>query len=149
MTRADRVTAGLLLAFAVAFTGTALRYYPYWTETGPGQGFLPIWLGGVMAALAGLMLLRQGRREAEAWPRGDGLRDMLVLLAATIVFVSLLKTLGMVIATAAYLAFVVWFLGHHRWWVTAGVAAGAALVNWLVFVHWLRVPFPELGVWIF
>jgi putative tricarboxylic transport membrane protein len=146
---ADRVTAALLLAFAVAFTGTALKYYPYWTETGPGQGFLPIWLGGVMAALALLMLLRRSRNETLQWPRGEGLRHMLVLLAATVVFVAVLKTLGMMISTAAYLAFVVWFLGRHRWWITLGVAAGAALLNWLVFVHWLRVPFPELGVWIF
>jgi len=150
VTKADRVTAVLLLVFALGFTGTALKYYPYWSETGPGQGFLPVWLGGGMAGLALLLLFRRGRNEAAIeWPRGEGLRHMLVLLAATVVFVSFLKTLGMVISTAAYLAFVVWYLGRHRWWVTLGVAAGAALLNWLVFVHWLRVPFPEMGVWIF
>ena len=103
-----------------------------------------------MAVLAALMLLRRPRtRESVAWPRGEGLRHMLVLLAATIVFVAVLKTVGMVLATAAYLAFAVWYLGRHRWWVTLGVALGAALVNWTVFVHWLRVPFPALNVWIF
>ncbi len=149
MAKADRVTAVLLLAFAAGFTGTAAKYYPYWSETGPGQGFLPVWLGGGMALLALMMLLRRDRGESLQWPRGEGLRHMLVLLAATVVFICLLKTLGMVISTAAYLAFVVWYLGSHRGWVTLSVAAGAALVNWLVFVHWLRLPFPELGVWIF
>jgi hypothetical protein len=29
------------------------------------------------------------------------------------------------------------------------IAAAAAGLNYLVFVHWLRVPFPEAGLWIF
>ena len=56
---------------------------------------------------------------------------------------------GMILGPALYLKALIWYLGRHRWWVTLGVAVAAALVNWLVFVHWLRVPFPELGVWIF
>jgi Tripartite tricarboxylate transporter TctB family len=55
----------------------------------------------------------------------------------------------MVLGTALYLALLIWYLGRHRWWVTLAVALAAAGFNWLVFVHWLRVPFPELGVWIF
>ena len=41
------------------------------------------------------------------------------------------------------------YLGKHRWWVTLGVALAAAFFNWLVFVHWLHVPFPEGKLWIF
>ena len=55
----------------------------------------------------------------------------------------------MVIGTALYLAVLIGYLGRHRWWVTLAVAIAAAGFNWLVFVHWLRVPFPEAGVWIF
>jgi hypothetical protein len=33
--------------------------------------------------------------------------------------------------------------------VIVAVAAAAAGFNWLVFVHWLRVPFPEGVLWIF
>ena len=150
MRSADRVTAALLLAFAVAFSVGALKQYQWWGSGGPGPAFVPFWLGLVMAILAVLLLLRSLREKnpGESWfPRGEGLRDMLVVLAATVAFIALLKVTGMIIGTAIYLAFLVRYLGKHRWWVTLAIALSAAGFNWLVFVHWLRVPMPEGMLW--
>ena len=152
MRSADRVTAALLLAFAVAFSAGALKQYQWWGSGGPGPAFMPFWLGLVMSLLALGLLIKSLKREdpGEAWlPRGEGLRDLSVVLGATVAFVALLNVLGMVIGTAVYLAVLVRYLGRHRWWVTLAVAVGAAGFNWLVFVHWLRVPFPEGKLWIF
>ena len=152
MRSADRVTAALLLAFAVAFSVGALKYYQWWGAGGPGPAFAPFWLGLVMALLAlGLLIrsIKQADPGAAWFPRGEGLRDMLVVLGATIAFVTLLNVLGMVIGTALYLAVLIWYLGKHRWWVIVAVALAAAFFNWLVFVHWLHVPFPEGKLWIF
>jgi putative tricarboxylic transport membrane protein len=149
---ADRVTAALLLAFAVAFSVGALKQYQWWGSGGPGPAFMPFWLGLVMALLALVLLLRSLKEQSPgaAWlPRGEGLRDLLVVLAATVAFIALLKVTGMIIGTALYLAFLVRYLGRHRWWVTLSVAVAAAGFNWLVFVHWLRVPMPEGMLWIF
>ena len=144
MAKADRVTAALLLAFSLAFAAGGLKYYPYWSESGPGSGFLPAWLGGVMAALALLMLLRRPRAaEAVDWlPRGEGARRVIVLIAASVLYVALLKPLGMIIASALYLAFVMRYFERHAWWLTGVVVLAASAANWLVFVHWLKVPFP-------
>jgi putative tricarboxylic transport membrane protein len=149
---ADRVTAALLLAFAVAFSVGALKQYQWWGSGGPGPAFMPFWLGVVMALLALTMLLRSMKPQdpGGAWfPRGEGLRDMLVVLAATIAFVALLNVTGMIIGTALYIAFLVRYLGRHRWWVALVIALAAAGFNWLVFVHWLHVPMPEGLLWIF
>ena len=152
MRNADRVTAALLLVLSVAFAAGALKQYQWWGPGGPGPAFVPFWLGLVMALLALMMLVRSLREKSPGatwFPRGAGLRDILVVLGATVLFVALLRTIGMVLGTALYLAFLIWYLGRHRWWVTLAVALAAAGFNWLVFVHWLRVPFPEMGVWIF
>jgi len=141
--RADRITAALLLAFAVAFSAGALKYYPYWGEGGPASAFLPFWLGVVMAALALLMLLRRPRDVGDWVPRGEGRKRVLVVIAVTVGFVALLKVVGMVVGTALYIAVLMRFLERHPWWKTVAVAAAAAFVNWLVFAHWLHVPFPE------
>jgi putative tricarboxylic transport membrane protein len=147
---ADRITAVLLLAFSVAFSAGALKYYSWWSSDGPGSAFLPFCLGIVMGFLALMMLARSFREKnpGEAWlPRGEGLRHMVVVLGATVLFVALLKVLGMILGTALYLAGLIWYLGRHRWWVTVAIALAAAGFNWLVFVHWLRVPFPEGMFW--
>jgi putative tricarboxylic transport membrane protein len=148
----DRITAALLLAFAVAFSVGALKSYQWWGSGGPGPAFLPFWLGLVMALLALTMLIKNIKRKdaGEAWlPRGEGLRDMLVVLAVTVAFVALLNVTGMIIGTALYLAVLIRYLGRHPWWMTLAIALAAAGFNWLVFVHWLRVPMPEGMLWIF
>jgi putative tricarboxylic transport membrane protein len=146
----DRITAVLLLAFALAFSAGALKYYSWWGPGGPGSAFLPFWLGVVMALLAVMMLVRslKEKNPGEAWlPRGEGLRHMLVVLGVTIVFVAALKVVGMILGTALYLAVLIRYLGRHPWWMTVAIAVAAAGFNWLVFVYWLRVPFPEGMFW--
>ena len=152
MRSADRITASVLLAFSVAFSAGALKQYQWWGPGGPGPAFLPFWLGLVMAFLALGMLIRSLKQQyaGDAWlPRGEGLRDMLVVLGVTVAFVALLRVTGMVLGTAIYLVVLVRYLGRHRWWLTLLVAAAAAGFNWLVFVRWLRVPMPEGMLWIF
>ena len=63
MRSADRVTAALLLAFAVAFSVGALKQYQWWGSGGPGPAFVPFWLGLVMALLALTMLIRSMREK--------------------------------------------------------------------------------------
>ena len=152
MTKADRVTAALLLALAMAFSAGALKFYPYSSEGGPGSGFLPFWLGAAMAALALLMLVRRPRAADVAvdWaPRDEARTRVLVVLALTVAFVALLDVAGMILGTAIYLAVLIRFIGGHRWWVALVVAVAAAGFNYLVFARWLRVPFPEGMLWIF
>jgi ABC-type Fe3+-siderophore transport system permease subunit len=143
---ADRIGAALLLAGAVAFSAAALKFYAYWSPEGPGPAFLPFWLGLAMALLSGAMLVRSLRAKARGpdWaPRGVALRHVVVVLAVTTAFVALIKTLGMVLGSALFLAVLVRYLGRHSWWMVLSVAVGAAIFNYWVFAKWLRVPFPE------
>ena len=152
MRSADRVTAVLLLAFAVAFSAGALKQYSWWGPGGPGSAFMPFWLGLVMAVLAVMLLIRSLRNPwpGHSWlPRGEGLRDLLVVLGVTAAFVAALNVTGMVIGTALYLLVLVRYLGRHPWWMTGAIAVAAAGFNWLVFVRWLRVPMPEGILWTF
>ena len=145
MRRADRIAGAALLAFAVAFGAGALRSYPYWGENGPGPAFLPFWLGLVMALLAAMLLVGalRSRDPGEPWlPRGEGLRRIVLVLGATIAYVALLGVLGMAIATALFLVVLVRWPDRHPWPTTIAVGVGVALLNYVVFTRWLRVPLP-------
>lgn len=135
----------MLLAFAVAFSAGALKYYPYGGPGGPGSAFVPFWLGVLMALLAGLLLVGALRSPdaGEAWlPRGEGLRRLLLVLGATTALVVLLKTVGMILGTALFLVVLMRLLDRIAWPLTLSVAAATAALNYLVFTYWLRVPFP-------
>ena len=145
MRRADRVGAVLLLLFGVWFAAVALRNYTYWSATGPGSGFFPLWLGLAMAGLAALLLVR-AVRETEpgpAWvPRGRGAVRFLGILGGSVAFVVLLPWLGMAVSTVLFLIGVLKALEGHSWPAAVGIAVATAAVNWAVFTWWLRVPFP-------
>jgi len=143
--RADRIAGAALLAFAVAFSVGALRHYTYWGPGGPGSGFLPFWLGLAMAALALLLFVgatRSGDPGSPWLPAGAGLKRLAAVLAATVVFVALLNVVGMILGTAIFLVALLRFLEGYGWPVTLGVATVTAGINYFVFTHWLRVPFP-------
>jgi putative tricarboxylic transport membrane protein len=144
MRRADQVSGAVLLVFGVAFAVGA-RQYPYWTPTGPGSGFLPIWLGLTMAVLAAALLVGATRRTepGEAWlPGGRATVRLVVVVVGTALFVALMPIVGMTLGTALFLVGLLRFLEGHRWITALGVAVATSIANWLVFIYWLNVPFP-------
>jgi putative tricarboxylic transport membrane protein len=144
MRRADQVSGILLLLFGLGFAVGA-RQYPYWTPTGPGSGFLPLWLGATMAVLATGLIIRatRARGPGEAWlPAGRAFVRLVVVVAATTLFIALIPVLGMTLGTALFLVGLLRFLERHSWTATLGVAVATAGANWLVFIYWLNVPFP-------
>ena len=145
MRNADRIAGAALLAFAVAFSAGALKFYTYSGPGGPGSAFLPFWLGVIMALLAGALLvgaIRSRDRGPDWLPRGDGLRRLGVVLGVTIAFVALLNVLGMILGTALFLVVLMRALDRIPWPLTLSVAVATASLNYLVFTYWLRVPFP-------
>jgi putative tricarboxylic transport membrane protein len=152
MRRADLVTGLALLVFGVGYAAVAWRHYPYWSSTGPGSGFLPIWVGAVMTALALLLVLSAARPatgpEARWLPRGRGLVRLVVVVAAIAVFVAVMDLIGMVLGSALFLFAILRFLERYPWPWAVGIAVGVAGLIYGVFTYWLQVPFPTspLGI---
>ena len=127
MRRADQVAGLALLVFGIWYIAVAVAQYPYWSSTGPGSGFFPVWLGGVMAVLALLLVARaaRAREEGGSWlPRGHGLTRLVTVLVATALFVALLRTLGMILATVFFLTGILRFVEGYRWGATLGDRGG-------------------------
>ncbi|HEX2540558.1 MAG TPA: tripartite tricarboxylate transporter TctB family protein [Caldimonas sp.] len=145
MRSADRIAGAALLALGVAFSAGALTHYAYWGENGPGPAFLPFWLGLSMAVLAATLLIGAMRSgdPGEAWlPRGEGLRRLVLVFGLSVAFVALLKVVGMALGTVLFLIALLRGLDRQPWHVTVAVALAVAAANYLIFIHWLKVPMP-------
>ena len=145
MRGADRFAGAGLLALGIAFGAGALKQYDYWGPNGPGPAFLPFWLGLAMAVLATALLVGALRstEPGEAWfPRGEGLRRLVLVLGASTALVLLLNVLGMVVATLLFLLVLFRFIDRQPWPLSLAVAVAIAGLNFLVFTYWLRVPMP-------
>jgi putative tricarboxylic transport membrane protein len=148
---ADRVAAVALIVLAAWFVAIGRRF-PYWhPTTGPGSGFLPVWLGIALTVLAVLLFLNAGGTTTRAgrWmPDRATLRRLALILGASVAFVAAMEAVGMIVGTALFLVFVLRVVERYRWTTVVGVAAAAAAANYVVFTYWLRVPFPTgyLGI---
>jgi len=142
--RADLVAAVLLLALAGGYLKVALEF-PYIGPHGPGSGFLPVWLGIALGVLSVLMLvgaLRAAPGGGEWLPDRRGMWRLAITLGAAVIFVSLLEIVGMVLGCALFLVAILRFFEGYPWKHTLGIAAGAGLGIYLLFIRWLNVPFP-------
>lgn len=145
MRRADQVTGILLLALSVWFGGVALQRYAYWSPTGPGSGFLPVWLAVALAVLA-IALIAKATRSPDAggaWlPDRRGLIRLLAVVGATALFIAVMPVVGMILGSALFIVGLLRGLEGYSWAASVAVGVGAAVVNYLVFTYWLGVPFP-------
>jgi putative tricarboxylic transport membrane protein len=110
---------------------------------GPGTRFLPVTLGLIVAGLGGAIALRPSPgppREAPA--SAGGRRRIGATLAGLVLYAVTFERLGFLIASAAFVAFVLILYGERRWLVVLAIAVGAAGATYYVFARWLGVPLP-------
>jgi len=131
----------VLLALFFAVLGilwivAALRM-PLWEGFVPQSGFMPLWYGAILAALAGAILLFNREKKAEE-PVGKAL-VVVALLAAAIVALELAG-----FAPALFVLLLVLFTAVEKLPLgrSALVAATTTAVLYLVFKTWLGVKLP-------
>jgi len=123
----------------------------------PGPGFLPFWLGIILALLSSILWLEPILRkqppgkgqsispptqgppvsEEKGWPKN-------VILAAVslIAYALLMEFLGFIISTLLLLSFYLHFIGKQKWWVVLGGSVFFTLISHLIFKVGLQVQLP-------
>ena len=143
MYRARVIAALIVLGLGIAVVVVSARQLPYSSEYGPGPGFLPTWIGWVLAACGAVVTIQELRA-----PRDQGRffapRTVLavkVLVAIAIAFL-LVPVVGFSIMSGIVIAATMRIMGSHRWWACASVAALTVMGVHQVFATWLDIPLP-------
>ncbi len=131
----------LILGFAVIFFSSQLTYY---SEFGPGPGFLPLWVGIVISA-CGIyvvidLLRKQGKTGEFFKPRT---RLGLEILIAIIITFLLLPLVGFAIGLALFIGVTMRVMGKHRWALCGLTAIVTAIGIHFIFISWLTIPLPQ------
>jgi putative tricarboxylic transport membrane protein len=132
--------AVLALGITVIFFA---RQLPYHSDYGPGPGFLPTWIGYVLAACAAVVTAQELRAankgETFFQPRTRMAVKVLVVIATTFL---LFPLLGFSVGFGLFIYAAMRLIGGHRW-VTCGVVAiGTVVTIHFLFGHWLSIPLP-------
>jgi hypothetical protein len=140
------VAALLALAFGASIALGALEYNVGWGERGPEPGYFPFWMGlvvmvGALGALFEALLSRQ-ISSLPAAINADQARRIAVFLLPMLGFliVAVVFKLGLYVGMVGYLLAVMLWQGAYRLPAALAVSFGTAVVFFIMFEWWLKVP---------
>jgi hypothetical protein len=141
----ELLTALLLAAIGVLVIVDSLRVGAGWGDEGPRSGYFPFYIGLALLASSLWVVLVQlrGWQRVQVFATRAELGRVLTVLWPLVVFVVLIKLLGIYVASAILIG---WFMtrhGEHRAATRLAVALGVPLVFFLVFERWFVVPLPK------
>jgi putative tricarboxylic transport membrane protein len=136
----------ILLIFSGTIFWQALSY-DYFSDFGPGPGLFPLWLSGALIVFSLLYIVQSCRKEgvtlAQLLPQGSGLRKVISIMAATVVFLILVPFSGYVIASVIMLFIL--FFREYKWYWGLVISIVITMALFYTFQTFLNVPLPEIS----
>lgn len=133
----------ILLVYAVTIFYQSLSL-DYSTRLGPGPGFFPLWLSGILTVLALVYIFEAFKKDtvllSDILPGGQAGKSILATLAGLILFPAVVSILGFVISSAMLLF--IMFVRDYKWYTALGISVGLSLVLLVVFQSPLGVSLP-------
>jgi hypothetical protein len=139
----EAVVAALLLLFGAVIAFESWRLGARWAEDGPGAGYFPFYIGLLICgASAGILFkaLRSLGSNREVFVDNPSLKRVLQVLIPAVLYVLAVMFLGLYLASAIYIALFMVLLGGYTWLRSLLVGFGVAVVFFLMFEVWFKVP---------
>lgn len=133
-----------LLAFAAIIFSQSLDL-DYATRLGPGPGFFPLWLSGILAVFSLCYIWDSVKHEGVAikdiLPKDKAARQSILLtIGGVVIFPLVVEFLGFIIS-GSILLFIM-FMREYKWYTALGISVGASLLLFFVFQSLLGVTLP-------
>ena len=81
------------------------------------------------------------------WPDRQGAVIVLVCILLLAVYIALMKSLGLPLASFLYVTASIWFLKPQKWGTAIVVGLIVGVISYVVFIHLLELSFP-VGSWL-
>jgi putative tricarboxylic transport membrane protein len=147
MKKADLITGVFLLILSGYVINEALGMTPSRTF-GPGSGFLPLWLGVILAVLslillAGAALRATDEQDHSPFPGKTGIIAVVKVLGGLALFTLLMETAGFITSIFLFVAYLMKVVERERWPMTALIAVLTTAGLYIVFHVLLGVTLPR------
>jgi hypothetical protein len=141
--------AAAIFVFGAVVVYDSVRLGFRWVGDGPEAGYFPFYIGSILCICAAVILLYAiagkvaGPRVFVSWL---ALRRVLQVLAPAAVFVLGIQLAGIYLASAAYIALFMIWLGRYSVALSTAVGVGVMAFFFLLFEVWFKVPLYK-GLW--
>lgn len=147
MKKADLITGCVLLALSGFVIWESSRMPPSATF-GPGPGFLPFWMGVIVAGLAAILFLtawfrKAGPNEPAVFPGRKALTAVGLVLLALALYTIFMEPLGFLANTLLFVAFLMAVVQREGFKMTASVAVLTTAGLYIIFHVLLGITLPR------
>jgi hypothetical protein len=142
----ELVVAAILFVLGGIVIADSLRLGARWAEDGPQAGYFPFYIGLLICVPAAVVFWRalgDTARARKSFVGRDALRQVMWMLVPSIVYVALIKFVGIYVASTVFIGFFMRRLGRYPWVTTLAVSIGVSVVFFLLFETWFRLPLPK------
>jgi len=144
---AELVVALLFMIAGVVVVIDSIRVGVSWGDDGPKAGYFPNFIGWFLvlagAVVAVQTIVRWRAMKDAVFVTWAELKPVLTVLIPTILYVVLIATIGIYVASAIYItAFMIW-QGKFRIVPAIGVGIGVPIAIFLLFEVWFLIPLPK------
>ncbi len=148
MKKADQITGIIVLIFSGFVIEESWRMPQQSGTFGPGVGFLPFWLGVLMAILSILLIATAWRRPADLtkkaiYPGRQARIAIVLVLIGLAVYILLLELLGFLVDTMLFAAFLLGVVMRERWKMALLIAMMTSIGLYIIFQKLLEVNLPK------
>ena len=142
----ELVVAALLFLIGAVVIYDSVRLGARWAEDGPQAGYFPFYVGLLICVATAAVFVRalsDKAKAARAFVTRAAFGQVLWMLVPSIVYVALIKAIGIYVASTIFIAFFMRRLGRYPWVTALAVAVGVSVVFFLLFEVWFKVPLPK------
>ncbi len=147
MKKADLITGFVLLVLS----GYVIReswMMPDSMTFGPGSGFLPLWLGILMALLSVMLMAGAWFRKSDPagktpFPAGKALLRVTAVMVGLGIYIFLMEVLGFVLNTFLFVSYLMLAVERERWMLAGIVAALTTVGLFIIFQVLLGITLPK------
>jgi hypothetical protein len=143
---AEIAVAAFFLALGALVIYDSARLGIGWADDGPKAGYFPFYVGLIICVSAAVNVLRAllvPAAKSKTFVEVGQLKMVLAVLVPTVIYVTALTWIGIYVASAAFIAFFMRWLGKYAWWKVAAVSLGTVVAFFLIFEIWFQVPLPK------
>jgi hypothetical protein len=149
----ELVVASLLFLLGVLVIVDSVRLGARWADDGPQAGYFPFYIGLLICVSTAVVVFRavgDKAKAAKTFVTRGAFRQVLWMLVPSIVYVVLIKPVGLYVASTLFIAFFMRRLGNYPWISTVFVAVGVSAAFFLLFEVWFTLPLPKgpLEAWL-
>ena len=142
----ELAVAAIIFALGALVAFDSYRLGSSWASDGPQSGYFPFYIG-LITCICGAVVFGQGllrvRIDRAVFVTHVQLKQVLVILLPSTVYVLGVQLIGIYVSSALFIALFMRLAGKYSWMRSITVGVGVSVSAFVMFEIWFKIPLPK------